>query len=105
MDIDKLNSVFAAIKRRHPNITFLQETFWDDNVIERYKHLWEGKIFYNNCPHKNMLISKECSYDIIFNSNDTEGRILKINVKIDNDVYSLVIVYAPDNINEIIIFF
>ena len=50
-DIDKLNSVFSAIKSRHANITFLQETFWDDNFNERYKHLWEGKIFYNNCVH------------------------------------------------------
>ena len=71
---DKLNSVLAAIKSK-----FLLETFWDDNFIERYKHLWERKIFYNNCPH--------------------------INVKIDNDVYSLVNVYAPNDVNETIIFF
>ena len=99
-DIDKLNSVFAAIKSRHANIKYLQETFWDDNVIEIYKHLWEGKIFYKNRRGVAILISKECSYNFIFNSNDTEGRILKINVKMDNDVYSLVIVYAPDDINE-----
>ena len=79
-DIDKLNSVFAAIKSRYANIIFLQETLWDDNFIERYKHLWEGKIIYNNCPLKNrrgvaILISKECSYDFTFNSCDTEGRI------------------------------
>ena len=72
--------MFAAIKSRHANITFLQETFWNDNIIERYKHLWEGKIIYNNCPTKNrrgvaILISKECSYDFTFNSCDTEGRI------------------------------
>ena len=42
-DIDKLNSVFAAIKSRHANITFLQETFWNDNFIERYKHYGKGK--------------------------------------------------------------
>ena len=110
MDIDKLNLVFAGIKSKHANITFLQETFWDDNFIERYKHLWEGKIFYNNCPHKNrrgvaILISKECSYDITFNSCDTEGRNLKINVKIDNDVYRLVNVYAHKEIKEKIIFY
>ena len=104
-DIDKLNSVFAAIKIRHANITFLQETFWNDNFIERYKHLWEVEIFYNNCPHKNrrglaILISKECSYDFI-----TEGRILNINVKIDNDVCSLVNAYAPNDINEKVLFF
>ena len=34
-DVDKLNSVFAAIKNRHAKITFLQETFWDDNFIQR----------------------------------------------------------------------
>ena len=53
-----------------------------------------------------ILISNLCSYDFIFNSCDTEGRILKINVKIDNDVYtcSLVNVYAPNNINHFFIF-
>ena len=33
------------------------------------------------------------------------GRILKINVKIDNDVYSLVNVYAPNDINDFLFFF
>ena len=104
-DIDKMNSVFTTIKHKHASITFLQETFWDNDFIERYKHLWEGKIYYNNCPNKNrrgvaILISKECPYKFTFNSCDTEGRILKINTHIDNEEYSFINVYAPNNVEE-----
>ena len=109
-DIDKLKSVFTSIKSRHATITLLQETFWDDHFIETHKHLWDGKIFYNNCPNKNrrgvaILISKECSYDFTFNRCDTEGRILKIDMKIDKNKYSLINVYAPNNNDERYLFY
>ena len=104
-NIDKMNSVFTTIKHKHANITFLQETFWDNDFIERYKRLWEGKIYYNNCPNKNrrgvaILLSQECPYKFTFNSCHTEGRILKINTHIDNEGYSFINVYAPNNVQE-----
>ena len=52
-----------------------------------------------------ILISKECPYKFTFNSCDTEGRILKINTHIDNDEYSFINVYAPNNVEERIQFY
>ena len=103
-DIDKMNSVFTTIKNKHANIFFYSTPF-GIMIIERYIHLWEGKIYYNNCPNKNrrgvtILIYKECPYKFTFNSCDTEGRILKINTHIDNEEYSFINVYAPNNVEE-----
>ena len=40
-----------------------------------------------------------------FNSCDTEGRIIKINTHIDNEKYSFINVYAPNNVEVGIQFF
>ncbi len=109
-DINKMKTVFTTIKSKHCHITFLQETFWDDNFIEQYKHLWEGKILYNNCPLNNrkgvaILISNDCPYNFTFDSCDNEGRILKVSANIEDCDYSFINVYTPNKVDDKIVFF
>ena len=86
----------------------MQETFWDDKFIENYKHLWEGTIFYNNYKNNRrgvaILISKDCPYTFTFDSCDNEGRILKLASNIENNTYYFINIYAPNKIEEKIIF-
>ena len=84
-NIGKINNVFAASKRKHSYITFLQETFWDDKFIENYKHLWEG----DNILQIIIIITEDCRYTFTFDSCDNEGRILKVACNIVILIYTL----------------
>ncbi len=88
-DLNKMEQIFASIKESHASLCFLQETFWDDSFIERYKHLWDGTILYNNCPNNNrkgvaLLISKSFPHTVQYHSCDSAGRIMKITFLIGN---------------------
>ena len=109
-DVNKMKDVFAIIKSKHSHITFLQETFWDENFICQYKHLWGGKIFYNNSPLNNrrgvaILISKDCPYNFTVEKCDKEGRFLNISAKIEEVKYNFVNIYAPNRTQDRITFF
>ena len=109
-DVNKMNTVISVIKETHAKITFLQETFWDDNFIETYKHLWNGKIYYNNCNNEKrkgvaILFSSDFPYNIKFVKSDTNGRLLKVNFDIDEETYSCLNVYAPNSPTERIDFY
>ena len=109
-DLQKMDSVFSIVKNTYANVIFLQETFWDDNFIETYKHKWDGSLYYNNCRNGNrkgvaILFTKNFPYKTNFHSKDDNGRILKVDFH-DNDIcYSCVNVYAPNVQTERLIFF
>ena len=109
-DIEKLDYVFETFQNSYASVCFVQETFWDDSFIERYKHKWPGKVFYNNCPYDNrkgvaILFSKNFPHEVNIDKCDCNGRLLKVSFVVDNTKYSCVNVYAPNVLHEKLSFF
>ena len=50
-NINKVNCIFALCVERKYDIVCLQETFWNNDFIEKVERdqtIWEGEIFYSN---------------------------------------------------------
>ena len=47
-DVNKMKMVFSLFQEKRFDIIGLQETHWKDDFIEKYKHLWNGDIYYDN---------------------------------------------------------
>lgn len=100
-DLVKLKSVFTTAKDCHADIICLQETFWDNDFIDMYSHLWDGHIIYNNCPYDNrkgvaMLISKKCTYVSNVKYRDEHGRVLKVSFGNGDTEFDVFNVYLPN---------
>ena len=109
-NVKKFENVIAEILNSKSQITFLQETYWNEEFISKYKHLWPGKIYYSNCNENiskgvAILISPSFKYPIENIETDDAGRIVKICIVIDDLKYSFVNVYAPNIVSERIVFF
>ena len=48
MCVYKMKILFSLFVEKKYDIIGLQETHWKDEFIQRYKHLWNGEIIYNN---------------------------------------------------------
>jgi exonuclease III len=50
-NINKVNCIFALCVERKYDIVCLQETFWNNDFIEKFERdqtIWEGENFYSN---------------------------------------------------------
>ena len=99
--LDKLNDIITSSRA---DILCLQETHWNDNFIERYKHLIKGKVIYSNSPdgYKGVafVINKDICTKVNSYESDKNGRIIKISIDIDENVIDIINVYAPNKSSE-----
>ena len=108
-DIHKMKYVFSMC-RDYNGLSFIQETFWDDKLVRQYSHLWNGQILYNNCPDIQrrgvaVLIPNTFQYKVDLIYCDTEGRIMKIKIHIEDRQLFIINVYAPNDNNNKVEFF
>ncbi|CAC5405809.1 unnamed protein product [Mytilus coruscus] len=105
-DINKRNCIFSLCNDRYYDIICLQETFWNDLMVERIKKdkiIWNGDIFYSNSGNNRqgvaILVSKKLKnmFSEVANEN---GRYIHINGKINDEIIDIYNIYAPNNVNE-----
>ena len=87
------------------DIIFLQETFWDAPVEVFAKEEWNGNIYSSLHPVDkrkgvSILIRKDCDVQIIRSITDQIGRLLQIEACIEQQIVTLVNIYAPNNNTE-----
>ena len=105
-DIKKMNCIFSLCSERCYDIVCLQETFWNDNLIDKIKKdkiLWNGEIFYSNGVNNRQGVAIMISnrYKHIFNLVKAEnGRFIHIKGNIGDKVLHVFNVYVPNNVNE-----
>ncbi len=104
-DVDKMKTVFATARNSFAKMICLQETFWDDQFIRSYEHLWDGKIIFNNCPYEHrkgvaILISPLFAGDYNVAFKDDDGRVLKVNFTFDDCTIDIFNVYLPNKVCE-----
>ena len=97
---EKRNRVIEWIKAQKSLITFLQETHFDVNIENDLNHKSDYDVF---CSHGTtasrgvaIFMKKSLHYELINKYNDTDGRLILINVEINNTIFTLVCIYAPN---------
>ena len=105
-DMKKMNCIFSLCKERYYDVVCLQETFWNNALVEKIKRdkvLWDGEIFYSNDEINRkgvaILISKRLK-NIFSHIESDGGRFICIRGVINEQTVDLFNIYAPNNVNE-----
>ena len=98
---DKFLRVEEWLKSQKADIAFIQETHFNAEIKQTYENISKFKIFssYGTTATKGaaILIKNSLNFKIIDETTDTDGRFILLNVNIDETIYSLVCVYAPND--------
>ena len=83
------------------DLVFLQETFCKKTFKETFNNLWKGKIFHSftDSSHSRgvcIMIKENLNIEIVNVHSSDDGRILLLNVKLFDDMFCLVNIYAPN---------
>ena len=98
----KRREIFRWLKRYHKGregVVFLQETHSQKNVEVSWEKDWGSKIFFahgtNNARGVAILMPEKFNFDIKNKITDEQGRFISITLKIADERYTLVNIYAP----------
>ena len=99
-DKEKRLRLYEWINNQKCNIMFIQESHFDKEIEESIKLETNSKIYYSHGSKASRgvatFIDSRLEFDLLDFHKDTEGRILLLNVEIENIIYSLVNIYAPN---------
>ena len=97
---EKRGRVIEWIKAQKCSIVFLQETHIDEKIELQIKNETDFDIY---CSHGTsasrgvaILFRKSLKYEYINKFIDNEGRFILVNAGIEDTVFSLVCIYAPN---------
>ena len=98
-------TLFHWLQENNIDIACLQETFCIESFKEVFNNSCSGKVIHSftDSPHSRgvcIVLSNKLKYKLINKHGSKDGRKLLINIKIDEDIYTVVNVYAPNIIKE-----
>ena len=100
---DKRRSIFYFLKEK-ADILCLQETHSSIDSINQWELEWGGKAYWSHGTTASrgvgILIKKDTKIEIINSFNDQNGRIIGITYKEENETFSLMNIYAPNEDNS-----
>ena len=100
----KRENLFYWLKHNNIKITLLQETYWTSELLQTIETEWDGKVFLNPGTNHSkgtaVLFNKQLPFDILNTHQSEDGRIILINLKIEDKALTLVNIYAPNSSKE-----
>lgn len=106
---DKIKKLFSVLNEWKCDFCLLQETFWDEALIDDIKPLWNGKIMYSNSDNNRsgvaILVHKKWVDCTKLLHTDESGRIISIEVNIEKIQFNLMSIYAPNICKQRELFF
>ena len=95
----KRRTIFDYCRNR-ADLCLLQETHSTEKIEKYWSNEWGGKIVFNHGTSDSrgvcILIRKNMPYQVCALTRDMEGRILNIDIKINNKIWNITNVYAPN---------
>ena len=97
---EKRNRVVEWIKTQKCSIAFLQETRLEEHIENEIKNKTNFAVYCSNGISASrgvgIVINKSLNYEIMDKFTDEDGRMILINIQIENTVFSMVNIYAPN---------
>ena len=111
-NVCKMNCIFALCVERKYDIVRLQETFWNNDFIEKVKRdqtIWEGGIFYSNGENNRqgvtiLIKTKFKMYFFKQKEKMVDTCILLLKVKQKINIWIFIIYMFQNSVNEMCIF-
>lgn len=108
-DVKKRTNLFFWLKKKKVDITFLQETYWTENLTSKIESNWDGEIIFSpGTEHSKgtaILFKKGLQYQILNKHKTEDSRMILINIKIEEKIFTMINIYAPNNMSERKVFF
>ena len=107
---NKRNVIYSRIKKELYDICLVQESYCTLANSDKFKRGWKGEILhsYYNSTHSrgvSILFNRKLDYTVLNSHTDNDGRLILVNLKINNNEFTLVNIYAPNSVAERIAFF
>ena len=103
----KIKNVFNSSE--FADVIALQETHWDDDFIERIKHIIDGHVYYSNCPNGfkgvAFVVRRNAHNRVKSVACDNVGRFIKMTLSMEDTELDIINVYAPNVVSERVRFF
>ena len=98
-------AIYQWLEQKQFDIICLQETFVTENSMPIFSADWSGTSYHNvsnSCHSKgvSILCHKSFNHEVLSIYSDKEGRKLLINLKHNDQTYSVVNIYAPTEVNH-----
>lgn len=110
-NIDKVKNVFGLMNEWNCDILLLQETYWDEEIIETIRALWNGIVYFSNNNDVNRhcgvaaLVNNRLKENVSLVNKDNDGRLININYTTEENNFNIISLYAPNNNVERVKFF
>ncbi|ESO98102.1 hypothetical protein LOTGIDRAFT_143124 [Lottia gigantea] len=99
-DIEKRRDVFNYLKQKKHHIYCLQDTHFTKNIESYVTGQWGYKCFFNSFSNNSrgvaILMNNNFDFEISKQYNDEGGNLIILNLKIENEAYTLVNLYGPN---------
>ena len=106
---EKRQRLIEWSKQQQCNILLMQETHFSQNIENKLIQDFKGSLYQSNGTSNSrgvtIWIKKNVEFKLIDEYKDNEGRLLLINVEINNAIYTIINIYAPNNMKKRNIFF
>lgn len=95
----KRRILFDHFRRSRADITLLQETHATQDTMKLWRREWGGLAYFSNGSQSSrgvaILVSRDLQFEIVGQRADERGRILCMDIKVKNTVFTLCSIYAP----------
>ena len=101
---------FKWLEELKIDIAFLQETYCKENFVNCFNSSWKGCILHavTDSVHSRgvcIMFRQKLDFEILNFKSCTSGRILLVNIKIRDEVITLINIYAPNSEKDRISFY
>ena len=98
-------SAFQWIKEHNIDIALIQETYCTEEFKRKFNFHWRGEVYHSNTDSKHsrgvsILISDLFKGKVVSSCNDNAARKLLLNIEYDDNVYTIVNLYCPNDQGE-----
>ena len=101
---DKIIRLNLWMSQQKCDILFLQETHFTAEKVHILKKVSDAVCYHSfglsNSRRVSIWINKQLDYVLIDQFQDSDGRILILNIELDKKIYTLVNVYAPNQVKD-----
>lgn len=99
-DKQKRGRFYLWVKQQKGNIILVQETHFTKSTVPYVKSEWKGEVIHSFGTTKScgvaIFITNNVTCEILDTYNDEEGRIALVNLQINDIIYTIVNIYAPN---------
>ena len=106
---NKRFNVFNWLSSNNYDISFLQETYCTKDFENKFHKGWKGDIVHSiskspHCAGVCIMLNHGLDYKILSTFKDNDGRIVLLNIMIQDTEYTICNVYCPTDVRRRIVF-